>query len=312
MSMKTIGVLFGKEQTFPPALIDYINNMPIDNIQAEAIKVGGVKIAQRMKYDVILDRISHNIPFYRSILQNSMLTGTRVTNNPFWSIADDKFFSYSLALKMGIPVPKTVILPSKEHPADTSSESMRNLIYPLNWEEIFSYVGFPAYMKPDVSCGWKDVYRIQDAQEFFHNYNKTGSITMLLQEEIEFEEYYRCYVIGKKYVHIMPYQPRNPHHLRYDADFTPSRKLEKCIKKYCLDIMNSLGYDCNSIEFAVRDGVPYAIDYLNCAPDAELNSVTQRNFDWFVEHMAKFLVEQAQQGRAIPKEYSWSRFMQVE
>ncbi|MFM8437221.1 MAG: hypothetical protein ACKOAX_01995, partial [Candidatus Kapaibacterium sp.] len=130
-----------------------------------------------------------------------------------------------------------------------------------------------------------------------------------LQAAVNFEEYYRCYCIGKKYVHIMPYEPRNPHHLRYEASFTltPARKKE--LEEYCLRICNALSYDFNTIEFAVENGVPYAIDYMNPAPDAEKGSVGDANFEWVVETTAKYLVECAHAGRAVPKEYAWSEFI---
>ncbi len=307
--MKVIGLLFGMEQSFPPALVERINSIAPDGIRAEFVKTGGVKMADLMKYDVILDRISQDIPFYRSMLKNAMLGGTRVVNNPFWWSADDKFFNYALMHKVGVPIPPTVLLPSKDHPPTTTSESMRNLVFPLNWEEIFDYVGFPSFLKPHDGGGWKHVYKVNSPQEFFEAYHKTGDICMTLQKGVDFTEYYRCYVIGKKYIHIMPYEPRNPHHLRYVAEFTltPARKAQ--LEEYCLKIVNALGYDFDTIEFAVQDDIPYAIDFLNPAPDAEATSVQQENFEWVLEHAAKYLIELAQEGRQIPAEYTWSNFL---
>lgn len=132
---------------------------------------------------------------------------------------------------------------------------------------------------------------------------------MTLQSAVDFQEYYRCYVLGKKYIHIMPYEPRNPHHLRYKAGFTLTEERKAQLEDYCLKIVNTLGYDFDTIEFAVQDGVPFAIDYLNCAPDAELSSVQEENFEWIVEHSAKFLIELAQEGRKVPTEFIWSQFV---
>ena len=307
--MKVIGILYGEERTFPPALVETINGRNLPDVRAEFVKIGAVRMAEDLHYDVILDRISHDIPYYRSVLQNAMLSGTRVVNNPFLTLDDDKFFSHALAHRMGIPTPRTMILPTKELPPGTSDRSMRNLHFPLDWQRVFEYIGFPAYVKPDVGMGWKNVHRVQGVDEFFHVYDRTGSVPMLLQQAIEFEEYYRCYVIGRRDVHIMPYEPRNPHEHRYDAHFSPSPALRNRMEESCLSIMHSLAYDCNSIEFAVRGGVPYAIDYLNGAPDAERDSVRSENFEWFVDHMAAFLIEQASVGRDVPEEYSWTRFL---
>ena len=116
-SMTKIGVLYGMEETFPPALVDRINAMGVAGVTAEHLKVGGVKMAEPSGYGVIIDRISHDIPFYRSYLKNAVLTGTKVINNPFWWSADDKFFNFALATKLGVAIPPTVLLPHKPHPA---------------------------------------------------------------------------------------------------------------------------------------------------------------------------------------------------
>jgi hypothetical protein len=138
--MKKIGVLFGQENTFPGALVEKINSMHLPDIHAEFVQVGGVRHAVPSGYEVIVDRISHDIPFYRAYLKNAVLCGTKVINNPFWWSADDKFFNYALAEKLGVAVPKTVILPHKKFPEGTNEKSMRNLEYPLDWDGIFEYV----------------------------------------------------------------------------------------------------------------------------------------------------------------------------
>lgn len=297
------------EQSFPPAVVERINSMHLDDVRAEFVKTGGITMDEICKYDVILDRISQDIPFYRAMLKVAALNGTRVINNPFWWSADDKFFNYTLANKLGVPVPKTVLLPTKDHPPETTSQSMRNLIYPLNWEEIFEYIGFPAFLKPFDGGGWKHVYKVNSPQEFYEAYDKTGSICMTLQSSVEFTEYYRCYCIGKKHVRIMPYEPRNPHHLRYVAGFTPTPERLKQLEEYCITLCTALSYDFNTLEFAVQDDIPYAIDFMNAAPDAERTSVQEDNFEWVLDTTAKYLVEVARAGRAVPTEYAWSSMM---
>ncbi len=306
--MKKIGVLFGMEQSFPPALVEEINSRDA-GVAAEFVSIGGITLDDLFEYDVILDRISQDVPFYRAMLKVASLNGVRVVNNPFWWSADDKFFNYAVAGKAGIPVPKTVLLPSKDHPADTSEESFRNLMYPLNWEEIFDYLGFPFWMKPFDGGGWKHVYKIETIEDFFEQYSETKDIVMTLQEDIDFTEYYRCYCVGQKHVHIMPYEPRNPHHLRYKADFAPSKEMLATLEDLCIKICKMLGYDFNTVEFAVRDGIPYAIDYMNPAPDAERSSVQEKNFEWILDTTSSYLIELAKEGRKVPSEYHWSSFI---
>jgi glutathione synthase/RimK-type ligase-like ATP-grasp enzyme len=201
------------------AFIERINSKGIEDLSAEPVRIEKTLQGEATGYAVLVDRISQDVPFYRAYLKNAAVGGTAVINNPFWWSADEKFFNNALMTKIGIPVPKTAILPSYQLPADTTNDSFTNLAYPLSWEEIFEYVGFPAYMKPFSGGGWKSVYRLKNAEEFYQRHTETGQLVMLLQEEIVFQEYYRCYCIGGKHVRIMPYEPRNPFHMRYAADF---------------------------------------------------------------------------------------------
>jgi glutathione synthase/RimK-type ligase-like ATP-grasp enzyme len=306
---KIIGVLHGKERSFPEALVNRINEKKIKGISAAPVKIDKVIQGDPSGYAVIIDRISQDVPFYRAFLKNAAISGTAVINNPFWWSADEKFFNNALATKIGVPVPKTVILPSRELPDDTSAESFSNLAYPLDWKGIFDYVGFPAYMKPFAGGGWKNVYRLNDMNEFFERHAETGQLVMLLQEEIVFEEYYRCYCIGRKHVRIMPYEPRNPHHLRYVANFKPSAKMLKTMEDIVLKINNHLGYDFNTVELAIRDGIPYAIDFCNPAPDADLKSVGQENFDWVVETSANYAIEVAENLKEGADNLAWGDYI---
>jgi hypothetical protein len=308
--MKKIGILHGMERSFPEAFVERINKMGLKDIKAEPVLIDMVSQAEPTDYSVIIDRISQDVPFYRAYLKNAAISGTAVINNPFWWSADEKFFNNALAVKIGVPVPKTVILPSHERPTDTSDGSFSNLQFPLSWEKIFEHIGWPAYMKPHSGGGWKSVYKLNNMDDFFKAYSETGQLVMMLQEEIIFEDYFRCYCLGRKYVRIMQYEPRNPHHLRYQSQSGPaSDKMLKMVHDYVLQICNSLGYDFNTVEMAVRNGVPYAIDFCNPAPDAEVTSVGQENFDWVVEHAAKMAVERAQNIKPGGDNLTWGTFV---
>jgi glutathione synthase/RimK-type ligase-like ATP-grasp enzyme len=307
--MKKIGILFGKERSFPNAFIERVNSKKVADIVAEPVRIEKALQGEPTGYAVIIDRISQDVPYYRTWLKNEALTGTAVINNPFWWSADDKYFNNCLMTKVGVPVPKTAILPSKEHPTDTSNDSFSNLAYPLDWEHIFQYVGFPAYMKPFAGGGWKNVYKLRNAEDFFQKHGETGQLVMLLQEEIIFTEYYRCYCIGGKHVRIMSYEPRNPHHLRYVADFKPSQERLQQMTDIVLRINEYLGYDFNTVELAVRDGVPYAIDFCNPAPDADKPSVGEENFEWVVETAANFAIEKALEYQEGKDSLTWGEYL---
>lgn len=291
-----IGVLRGMETTFTEALVSYINDTYADeNVEAEFAKVDAVRMDEEPRYRVIIDRISHEVPFYRSFLKWCSLHGTYVVNNPFWWSADDKFIDNVIAERAGVAVPKTVILPHKNRPPRTEATSFRNLAFPISWDSVFEYVGFPSFLKPFDGGGWRGVTRVTDPQSFFAAYDESGNDCMMLQEGIEFTHYFRCYGVGRKHVHIMKYNPDAQPHLRYHD--VPKEEVSKPLldkmERDVIALCSSLGYDLNTVEFAVRDDVPYAIDFMNPAPDADYHSVGHDSFDWVVRHVADLLVSKA-------------------
>ena len=308
--MKKIGILFGQENTFPQAFVDRVNSKKESGIIAELAHINKVIQGEPLDYDVLIDRISQDVPFYRAMLKNAAISGTAVINNPFWWSADDKFFNNALAVKIGVDVPKTVLLPSNQHPPDTNERSFRNLAYPLDWEGIFNYIGFPAYFKPFAGGGWKNVYKLNNQDEFFKAYNETGQLVMMLQEEIVFTDYFRCYCLDRKDVHIMQYDPKQPHHLRYVRNPKPIEKktLDK-VHNGVLALNKALGYDFNTVEFALRNGVPYAIDFGNPAPDADVNSVGEENFEWIVENAANMAIKRAKTHKPGQNNLTWGDFV---
>jgi len=299
--LKKIGILFGLENTFPGALVERINSKNIDRIVAEFVHTGSVALNKPTAYAVIVDRISHDIPFYRAYLKHAALSGSAIINNPFWWSADDKFFNYTLAAKLGIAVPPTVMLPHKQLPNGASDRAMRNLEYPLNWDAVFNYIGFPAFLKPIDGGGWRDVYEVGSREEFFRAYDQSRDLCMVLQRAVKFTEYFRCFVVGREKVRIMTYDPRRPYHERYSRQPPNSnRRLLKRVKADALKLCRALGYDLNTVEFAVQDGVPYAIDFMNPVPDADLQSVGPESFEWIIETVANFAIKKARTAPQTP------------
>jgi glutathione synthase/RimK-type ligase-like ATP-grasp enzyme len=310
--MKKIGILFGQENTFPQAFVDRVNEKAPADIRAEFVRIDQVEQHVAPDYAVIIDRISQDVPFYRAYLKNAALMGTAVINNPFWWSADEKFFNNALAVRLGVPVPKTLLLPSKERPSDTSENSFRNLAM-MEWEQAFAHIGFPAYMKPHSGGGWKSVYKLNSPEEFFRAYDETGQLVMLFQESVDFTDYFRCYCIGGTEVLIMPYEPRNEPHLRYATEMKTTgeagKKLLATMKDYVLRLNKGLGYDFNTVEFAVRDGIPLAIDFGNPAPDADVKSVGQENFEWVVEAAANMAIARAKAQKPGQDNLTWGTFV---
>ena len=109
-----IGLIVGREWSFPPAFIEEVARRDED-VVAEYVKLGGTAMDEPVDYAVIIDRISHEVPYYRTYLKHAVLQGTTVVNNPFMWSADDKLFDASLATQLGVASPKTVVLPNREY-----------------------------------------------------------------------------------------------------------------------------------------------------------------------------------------------------
>ena len=315
--MKKIGVLFGVENSFPSALVERINSRnPARNpesIRAEFVQTGAVDLDRAPHYAVIVDRISHDIPFYRAFLKHAVLKGTIVINNPFWCSADDKFFNCAIARRLGVAVPSTVILPHKEHPNGTTDRSMRNLEFPLDWEGVFAAAGEHGFLKPVHGRGWRDVHEVRGREEFFRAYDQSRDLCMMYQKAVEYTEYFRCYVVGQKKVHFMHYDPRQSHAGRYLQRAARPRtprawKLFQRMEEDALKLCRSLGYDVNTVEFAIENGIPYAIDFMNPVPDADLRSVGERNFEWVVRQVADLAIRKAKAAPQVP-ESRWTAFL---
>ncbi len=281
--MKKVGILVGREKTFPEALIRNINERGQGEVTADYITLGGIRHDAPPRYDLVIDRISHEVPFYRATLKRMALEGTIIINNPFWWSADDKFFNYSLAPKLGVAVPKTVLLPQKDYISGIVSESLRNLEFPLDWQGIVDYVGFPSFLKPFDGGGWKNVSKVNSLEELWKEYDQTGTLCMTLQEGIDFDQFVRCYCVGQEEVMIMAYDPRKAYlsgeQYIHNPDYLAPELADR-IRRDVRTLCTALGYDLNTVEFAIKDGVPYAIDFMNPAPDAELASVGEFYHNW--------------------------------
>jgi len=313
--MKKVGILVGREQSFPEALIKSINERGRGDVTAEFVKLGGVSLDEPRKYDLIIDRISHEVPFYRAALKRLALEGTIVISNPFWWSADDKFFNFALAAKMGVAIPKTALLPQKSYIKGVTSESLRNLEFPLDWQAIVDYVGLPAILKPFDGGGWKNVSRVDSMEQLWHEYDQTNTLCMTLQEFIDFDQFVRCYCIGQEEVMIMPYDPRKAYlsgeQYINDPNYLTA-ELATRVTKDVRTICRALGYDINTVEFAIKDNVPYAIDFMNPAPDADLHSVGEFYHNWVTNAVTKLVFTRLAEPQSTRTRYRWDAFLNSE
>jgi hypothetical protein len=306
MALK-VGLLVGREWSFPPAFIEEVNRRD-EGVIAEYVKLGGTRMDEPCPYAVLIDRISQEVPYYRIYLKYAVLQGVTVINNPFMWTADDKFFEAGLATKLGVASPKTIALPNKEYvPGIVHNESLRNLIYPLDWQAIIDYIGLPCVIKDALGGGWKDVFICRSLDELIDHYNQFGLRTVIVQEFIEWQQYVRCICLGQEEVLPIKY---DPHERKYHVEHQHlAPELGMRVVQDSLKLVRALGYDMNSVEWAIRDGIPYAIDFMNPAPDMDIYSLTPFYFDWAVKHTADMAIRLAKQPRPQSRDLRWDAFL---
>jgi hypothetical protein len=301
-----IGLMVGREWSFPPAFIEEVNGRNA-GVVAEYVRIGAPRMNDPACYRVVVDRISHEVPMYRTWLKQAALQGSIVINNPFMWTADDKFFGAALAESLGVSSPKTVVLPNKSYiPGIKHDESLRNLELPLDWQDIVEHVGLPCVLKDAHGGGWRDEYICRTMDELIRNYDQSGLLTMIVQEFIHWDQFVRCLCLGQEDVLPMKYDPRERKYIVDHGHLSPElgARIVGDARKLC----RALGYDMNSLEFAVRDGVPYAIDFMNPAPDMDIYSLTPDYFRWAVQGMADMTIRLAKEP-AAPVERRWNHFL---
>ena len=318
---KKIGILRGREDNFPNALVETINQKGRGAVVAEMATIGAGRLDDPPVYDLIYDRISHDYPYYRYLLKAAVARGTYVIPNPILWSADDKYLGFTLAAELGLAVPKTCLLPiaGSTRLYDITAQSLRNLMFleHSDWQAIFDYIGFPCWLKPAYGGGWLAVSKVHNPDEFFQRYNReifhtkpiypedtdrdlavrnwlSRTLVFMLQEDIAYQHFARCFYIAGD-VTTARFEP--PDRVagerlgRYavDPDAFGPELLER-IEAYVRELNQALGYEINTTELLVKDGIPYAIDFLNFACDFDINSVGAQLAQMGVEKVSDYLI----------------------
>ncbi len=294
--MIRVGIISGQE-VFTSTLLEELQARP--NVEAEWVHVGATDLDHPCPFDVIVDRLSHCHEFYQGYLKRAALQGAYVINNPFRFLCDDKFFNYGLARTLGVPTPKTVLLPSKEYDVNVlDPDDLHNQDSVIDWDGLLASLGLPVVLKPFDGYGWREVYIVEDKAELIEIYEESQMDVMMLQEYIDFEHYVRCFVVGAESVLATRYNPRER---RYILDHEHlSADLGLTINAHCRSLCSALSYDVNTVEFAIKDGIPYAIDFMNPVPEAKPEVITPIYFSWLVITLADFVVKVGTEKRTTP------------
>lgn len=300
---KRIGLLVGRELDWPDAFVATVNDHP-SAATAELVKVGGTLMNAEIPYDLIIDRMSHEIPYYRAYLQYAAIQGCHIINNPFTWSADNRFVGTVVANRLGLRTPKTVALPNKEIERDVVPESFRNLTYPMDWQGIIDYVGVPAIFKDVRSGGRRQVYRVHSVDDLIQRFDESGTQTMILQEVIESETHIHSFVIGQEHVLLLQYNQVKGAYL--PGILSPRTSRNRLLVKASLALTKAFGYDINMVEFVMVNDQPYVINSTNPAPVMDQALMTKEQFEWLI---AKTVALALQHVKRPSSQHTLSNFM---
>lgn len=299
-----IGLLIGREWSWPSAFIAEVNRRNA-GVLADFVKIGGTFSENHCPYQVIIDRTSHEIPYYRTYLKFAALNGCYIINNPFMASSDDKFFGIALTSKLGIQTPRTVALPNKRVETENVPESFRNLVYPMDWQGIIDYVGVPAILK-DINTGGRRVaHRVHDVDELIRWYDESDTLTVVLQQVIESDMHVHCFVVGRARARLARYSIEKAGYL------SELEGLDEGLSKKMMDaavlLSKAFGYDLNMVEFVVNDDQAFLINPSNPAPDLDINLLTPDHFNWCIQEVADLAIRLCQTQGSQFDNQSWKR-----
>lgn len=296
--MPHIGILAGEDRVFSDALMARLNTD--DAEMATYITLGGVQMAADLGFRVILDRISHAVPFYQSVLKHAAVMGTHVVNDPFWQVAEDKYLGIAAAADLGLRVPRTVLVPNRDRAPGSMIERSSNRAETLDWSSATDWIGFPLIMRSHWGAGARTAFLVQTPEELAARWEVSGTGQFILQEWLTGAHYVHCLVVGEHALPIIRPLQQAPAGTDAGGD---DWELAARVSDYSLRLSQALGYHMNAVEFAVRDGDVMVTDWLNHCPPVDPAGLTPAEFDWAVGRTAELLTRLAETPRAPT--YRW-------
>ena len=320
-STRLIGLSLGADLCWPIFYEDIlgildpkirIGGQTID-FSVERVTIEPFDLAQPVRYDVLLDRLT---PWYhtsrewikKAIVQNDLY----VLNNTFTLQSMEKHTSYAAAIRLGLPVPKTILLPPKQYEHQPDLEmTLSSYARMFDLGDVGDQIGFPAYLKPYDGGGWRGVSRVENPDDLQRAYDESGSEIMHLQEAIEpFDLFVRVLAVGPQ-VNVIKYDPAAPLHDRYRVEFgfVDDAELD-LLGDMALTINSFFGWDFNSCEALRRNGVFHPIDFANANPDSQVTSL-HYHIPWLVKAKLRWSLYAAATRRKMRHHPDWIPFFLI-
>jgi len=318
---RRIGLSLGADECWPICYEDILEELDLAlPIGGETVRFGVARLGidpfsltHPSKYDLVIDRLTHWYSTSREWIKKAVLMdGVYVFNNP-WSVQSmEKQTSYCAMMRLGLPIPQTWLLPPKEY--DDKPDLAATLARYANLfdlEDVGKAVGYPCFMKPYDGGGWVGVSRIDDLEQLREAYDKSGKFVMHLQQGVDpYDDFVRCVGLGPQ-VRMVRYDPSQPLHLRYrkDRDFLPAEQAA-LLEDITLTINSFFGWDFNSCESLLSDGVWRPIDFANPCPDSQVTSL-HIHFPWLVKAKLRWSLFCAAVRRPMRLNLDWQPYFEI-
>ena len=292
-------------------------DIPLDGQQlkfhCERVTIEPFDLRQPVKYDVVIDRLTHWYSTSREWIKKAIvLNDLYVYNNP-WSLqSNEKHTSYCAMMRLGLPVPDTWMLPPKSYDVtDDLEATLRQYARLFSLSEIGDRLGYPFFMKPYHGGGWRGVSKIDDAAGLQRAYDASGTEVMNLQAAVlPYERFVRCVGLGPQ-TRKVNYDPGAPLHDRYrmDVGFLSDDDAQ-VLEDTTLTINSFFGWDFNSCEALLRNGVWHPIDFANACPDSQVTSL-HYHFPWLIKANLRWSIFTAATDKKMRKTLDWDPFYEV-
>ena len=321
--VRRIGLSLGADICWPICFEEILKDLKLalpmggDTVrfEVERVTIEPFNLRRPVKYDVVLDRLTHWYQTSREWLKKAaVMDDLYLFNNP-WSIqSNEKHTSYCAMMRLGMPVPETWLVPPKDYDYESQADlkvTLERYAKLFDLGEIGDQVGYPQFIKPFDGGAWVGVTRIDDREQLRRAYDASGKRIMHLQRAVApFDLFVRALGVGPQ-VHLMNYDPGAPLHDRYKVDFDfVSPEEAKTLADMCLTINSFFGWDFNSCEALRQDRVFYPIDFANACPDSQVTSL-HFHFPWLVRAKLKWALFVAATKRQMRWNLDWKPFFDV-
>jgi len=318
---RRIGLSLGADICWPICYEEILRRLdlriPVEGdtvrFEVERVTIEPFDLGQPCRYDLVIDRLTHWFSTSREWIKKAVIMdGLYVFNNP-WSIQSmEKHSTYCAMMRLGLPVPRTWLIPPKSHePSADLEPTLERYARLFDLGEVGGKLGYPMYMKPYDGGAWVGVSRIEDEAALRAAYEESGKRVMHLQQAVEpLDVFVRVIGLGPQ-IHVIRYDPLSPLYDRYKVDFHfVTAEESSLLADMTLAINTFFGWDFNSCEALRREGVFHPIDFANPCPDSQVTSL-HFHFPWLIKANLRWSVFCAAVKRRMRQTLHWEPYWQV-